>query len=229
MPADAYPNKIQACRDEGAEVVLCPTREAAEAACAQHLERGAVLVHPYDAARTMEGAGTVGLEIAEDWPEVDVAIFPCGGGGLLGGSSLALRRALGQRVYLIGCEPEGAPSMARGVAAGRQVDLVAITTRVQGLCPLNSGALPIAVVAQLVDRLLTLDDEAIFAAQAHLVRSAPWPVEPAGAAAFAVVHAGRLPEELLEGRSAKHPLRVAAVVSGANADPAQLEALRAGG
>jgi threonine dehydratase len=70
MPQNTYPNKIEACRAAGAEVVLFPEREGAERECARRVAAGAVLVHPFKAARTFEGAGTVGLAIAEDWPEV---------------------------------------------------------------------------------------------------------------------------------------------------------------
>lgn len=222
MPADAYPNKIQACRDHGATVLLEPTRDHAERRCAELVEAGAVLVHPYDQARTVAGAGTVGLEIAEDWPEVEVVVFPVGGGGLLAGSSLALRRAFADRVRVFGVEPEGAPSMSRGIAAGRSVPLEAITTQVQGLCPPQSGALNVAICAQTVDAVHTLPDAAIFAAQAALVRDG-LVVEPAGAAATAFVLGG-LPEALLAGREAD-PLRVVAVVSGGNPAPDQLTAL----
>jgi threonine dehydratase len=190
------------------------------------VKAGAVLIHPYDDARTVEGAGTVGLEIAEDWPEVDVVVFPVGGGGLIAGSSLALRRRLGGGVRIVGVEPAGAPSMTRGLAAGEPVLLSEITTRVQGLCPLGSGALDVAIAAACVDRMATLEDEPVFAAQARLVREGGWVVEPAGAAASALVFTGGLPDEWLRGLD--RPLRVAAVVSGGNPAPEQLEELLAG-
>lgn len=229
MPADAYPNKIEACRAQGAEVVLSPDRAASEAAVQERTAAGAVLVHPYDAARTAEGAGTVGLEIAEDWPEVELVLIPIGGGGLAAGSSLALRRALGAGVQVWGVEPVGAPTMTLGLREGRPVRLERITTQVQGLCPPAAGALTVAICARTLDGVLTLEDPPILAAQARLVREGGWTVEPAGAAAPAVVFAGLIPPALLEGRSAADPLRVAAVVSGGNPDPEQLAGLRRGG
>jgi threonine dehydratase len=227
MPADAYPNKIAACRELGAEVVLVAGRQAAEARCAELVAAGRVLVHPYDAARTIEGAGTVGLEIAEDWPEVELVIIPVGGGGLLAGSSLALRRKLGTKVGILGVEPEGAPTMSRGLEAGAPVTLQEITTRVQGLCPLDAGRLNIEICRRTLDGVILLDDDTIHAAQRRLVLGGET-VEPAGAAAAAVVFGGRVPERWLKGRSPADPLRVAVVVSGGNPDPAQLERLRAG-
>lgn len=226
MPADAYPNKVQACRDAGAEVVLCPTRGDAERACAERVEAGAVLVHPYDSSRTIEGAGTVGAELAQDWPEVEVVVVPTGGGGLLSGTALAIRRALGKGPLVVGVEPAGAPKMTRALAAGTVVTLDQITTKVQGLCPPRVGKLTLEMVRRHVDQVVTLEDAPILAAQRRLVLEGGWTVEPAGAAAAAWVFEGRLPAPLLDGRTAADPLRVACVVSGGNPDPEQLAAIR---
>ncbi|MCB9914754.1 MAG: pyridoxal-phosphate dependent enzyme [Planctomycetes bacterium] len=226
MPADAYPNKIAACRELGAEVVLGETRAEAERLCRERVEAGAVLIHPYDAERTVEGAGTVGVELAEDWPEVELVVVPVGGGGLVAGTALALRRALGDALHILGAEPAGAPSMTRGLAAGAPVRIDPITTAVQGLCPLESGALNIAVARETLDDVVLLEDAVVFAAQKALV-DAGEVVEPAGAAAPAVVLSGRIPAAWLAGRDASNPLRVAAVVSGGNPAPDQLAALRA--
>ena len=224
MPAQTYPNKIEACRAEGAEVVLLPTREEAERECARRAAEGAVLVHPYKQARTIEGAGTVGLELAHQWPEVEVALFPTGGGGLVAGSSLALVSELGERVHVIGVEPEGAPNLTQSLEAGEVVPLERITTAVQGLCPLDTGELNLALAERYLSGTILLSDEEIYAGQKVLVR-AGLTVEPAGAAAFAAVLHRALPPELLEGRSRSNPLRVAAVISGGNPDPAQIERL----
>lgn len=226
MPENAYPNKIAACREHGAEVVLAKTREIADEECAARVAAGRVLVHPYDAERTLQGAGTVGLEIAQDWPEVEVVVVCVGGGGLISGSSLALRQTLGARVVILGAEPAGAPSLSRGVAQGSPVHLAQITSKVQGLTPTYSGQWNIDVCRTTLDGIVLLEDEAIFAGQERLVALGET-VEPAGAAAFSVVWGRRLPENLLAGRDARNPLRVAVVVSGGNPDPAQIEAVRA--
>jgi threonine dehydratase len=225
MPKNAYPNKIQACRDCGAEVVLADTRELADRECAARVARGMTLVHPYDAARTIQGAGTVGLEIAEDWPDVDVVIVCVGGGGLISGTSLAVRQKLGSRVKIYGAEPEGAPSLARGIAKGAPVHLEKITSNVQGLTPTYSGQINIDVCRATLDGIVLLADEEIFAAQKVLVAMGET-VEPAGSAAAAVALAHKLPDQLFAGRDEKNPLKVAVVVSGGNPDPAQLAAVR---
>ncbi len=227
MPADAYPNKIEACRELGAEVVLGEDREEAEALCRARMEAGALLIHPYDSERTVAGAGTVGREIALQWPEVEVVLIPVGGGGLIAGSSLALRRAFGDKVRIYGVEPSGAPSMSLGLEAGRSVLVPEITTDVQGLCPLASGELNVEISLQTLDGVFLMEDPSIFAAQKRLVDFGEV-VEPAGATTTAAVLDGKLPAELLEGRSAANPLRVVVVVSGGNPAPDQLAALRAG-
>ena len=234
MPKDAYPNKIQACRDHGAEVVLVAKRELADAACAEIAARGAVLVHPYDAERTLEGAGTVALEACEQWPEVEVLIVPVGGGGLIAGCAVAARGApmnKGRDIVVLGSEPAGAPTLTRALQEGHPVLNEPVTSKVQGLCPPGVGEINLAIARELVERVVTLPDEQIFAAQAELVRRGGWTVEPAGAAAVALVLAGRLadvlPARLLAGRGPEKPVRVCAVISGGNPDPQQLAELLA--
>lgn len=224
MPENIYPSKLEACQRERADIVLCETRVEAEKRCAARVAGGAIPIHPYDAPRTIEGAGTVGLEIAQDWPEVELVLVPVGGGGLIAGSALAVHEELDGRARVIGVEPEGAPNMTRALEAGEPVIIDPITTQVQGLCPLATGALNLALVEDYVDGIVTLEDDEIFAAQRELVVSG-LVVEPAGAAAFAALRAGALPPELFEGRSARHPLRVACVVSGGNPDPDQIARL----
>jgi len=224
MPADTFANKIAACKELGAKVILCPTRAAAEIACANRVAEGAVLIHPFNDPRTIEGAGTVGLEIAADWPEVEVVIVPVGGGGLIAGTALALRQEIGEGVWILGAEPEGASTLGRALEAGVPVTLEDITTAVQGLCPLSVGQLNLTIISACVEGVVTLEDAEIFAAQATLVR-AGHRVEPAGAAAVAAVLSDGLPDAVLAERSASNPLRVCCIVSGGNAEPDQLEGL----
>lgn len=226
MPANTYPNKIAACRELGAEVVLAETRAEAERLCGEAVGRGVRLVHPYKDAGTIEGAGTVGLELLEQWPQVDVVMVCTGGGGVVSGIALALARKTEGRVKVCGVEPVGSRNLGESIRQGEPVWLDTITTKVQGLCPPDTGPLNYAIVRDHVAHLAAVDDATIFAAQKELVQ-AGWTVEPAGAAALAGLRAGQLPGEWLEGRDASNPLRVACVVTGANPDPAQIEALLA--
>lgn len=220
MPADAYPNKIEACRALGADVRLGETRPLTDAICTELAAGGMALIHPYDALRTIEGAGTVGVEIVEDWPEVDVVVVPIGGGGLISGTALALREKFGGRVRVIGVEPSGAPTMTAALAAGEPVDLAEITTNVQGLCPLNVGELNRSFVAELVDSVVLVEDVDVFRAQALLVNEHGLVVEPAGAAALAAV---LFADALCDVEAGA---KVAVVVSGGNPAPEQLEQIR---
>ncbi len=240
MPANAYPNKIEACRAEGAEVVLATDRTQADVIAEELASEGRVWVHPYDRVGTVEGAGTVGVEIAEDWPEVDVVVICVGGGGLSSGSALALRRALGESVVILGAEPSGAAAMEAGLRAGDTVHLDTITSELQGLTTNFAGHLNVAICLATLDGLVTVDDDAVYAAQKRLVNDdaeTSWVgevVEPAGAAAHAavldsgfldVVSAVRKQRGIASDPS--RPLRVAVTISGGNPAPAQLAEQRA--
>src|SRR5690606_14215954 len=97
--------KVAGMRAVGAEVVLVPSEERETTAGRIADERGAELVPPYDDPRVIAGQGTVGLEIVEDAPDVDVVLGPVGGGGLISGVSLVLA-ALAPDAKVIGVEPE---------------------------------------------------------------------------------------------------------------------------
>ena len=224
MPKDAYANKIEACRAEGAEVLLADTRQVAEEWCAQRTAKGQVLVHPYDMEGTIEGAGTVALEILEQAPKIHGVLTPVGGGGLAAGLSLAMRRALGRRLDIVGVEPEGAPNLQRALAAGEPIKLESITTKVQGLCPPAAGRRNVAICMTTIDDVRTVTDEQVFAAQKTLVRLGET-VEPAGAATYAAALAG-LPDHCLESHSPDDPFELVLIVSGGNPDPAQLRSFQ---
>ncbi len=240
MPKDAYPNKVEACRAHGAEVVLAEDRWAADVTAKELADSGMVWVHPYDRAGTVEGAGTVGLEIAEDGGRPDAVVLCVGGGGLSAGSSLALRRTLGSEVVLLGAEPEGAAAMAAGLAEGESVHLETITSGVQGLTTPFAGHLNVAICGQTLDAVMTAPDADIYAAQRVLVNddaSCDWQretVEPAGAAAYAIVRSAGFEDRLRAlmkargmARAEAPVLRVAITISGGNPAPAQLAEVRA--
>ncbi|MFT6107590.1 MAG: threonine dehydratase [Planctomycetota bacterium] len=239
MPKDAYPNKIEACKSHGAEVVLAEDRWKADVVAKELADGGMVWVHPYDRAGTVEGAGTVGLEIGEDVSEIDAVVLCVGGGGLSAGSALALRRQLGDSVVLIGAEPDGAAAMEAGLHRGESVHLDKITSNVQGLTTPYAGHLNVEINLAVLDAVMTVPDEAIYAAQRVLVNddaAAGWTaetVEPAGAAAYAVARAAGFEEQvraIMKARGmdrADAPrLRVVVTVSGGNPAPAQLAEVR---
>ncbi len=219
MAENATPSKIEATRGYGAEVVLHGTiwDEANEKARELVAAHGYTYIHPFDDIQLIQGQGTVGLEIHQDWPDVDVAVVPIGGGGLISGVSLALK-AFNPKIRIIGVESSGAPAMQRSVAAGELVTLDRVDCIIDGLRVKRAGVKNLEIVRQYVDEIVTLPDEQIFDAVIWTMHYAK--VVPEGAAAAPVA-------ALLHGL-VKVPLgsRVAAVLSGGNVNLEQLKGLR---
>src|SRR5450759_347733 len=134
MAENATPSKIAATRGYGADVVLHGTiwDEANEKARQLVVERGLTYIHPFDDPQLVAGQGTLGLEIAEDWPDADVVVVPIGGGGLISGVSMALK-SINPKIRVIGVESSGAPGMQRSVAAGHVVTLESVDCIIDGL------------------------------------------------------------------------------------------------
>jgi threonine dehydratase len=219
MAENATPSKIEATRAYGAEVVLHGTiwDEANEKAKALVASEGYTYVHPFDDIHLIQGQGTVGLEMHQDWPEIDVAVVPIGGGGLISGVALALK-SYNPKIRVIGVESSGAPGMQRSVEAGELVTLDRVDCVIDGLRVKRVGAKNLEIVSQYVDEIVTLPDEQIFDAVVWTMHYAK--VVPEGAAAAPVA-------ALLHGLvEAPTGARVAAVLSGGNVNLEQLRGLR---
>jgi len=219
MAANATPSKIEATRAYGAEVVLHGSiwDEANEKAQALVRERGYTYIHPFDDLQLIGGQGTVGLEIFQDWPDVDVVVVPIGGGGLISGIALALK-SLNPKVRVIGVESSGAPGMKRSVAEGRLVTLDRVDCVIDGLRVKRVGEKTFEIVRQYVDDIVTLPDEEIFDAVVWTMHHTK--LVPEGAAAAPV---GALLHGLV---NAPAGARVACVLSGGNVNLDQLKGLR---
>src|SRR5262245_48229908 len=165
MAANATPSKIEATRAYGAEVVLHGTiwDEANEKAKQLVAERGYTYIHPFDDEELILGQGTVGLEIFQDWPDVELVIVPIGGGGLISGIATALK-ACKRTINVIGVESSGAPGMTRSVREGRLVTLDTVDCIIDGLRVKRVGEKTFEIVREYVDQLVTLPDEQIFEA-----------------------------------------------------------------
>lgn len=215
MPAHAVAAKIAATRAYGGEVVL--TERPLLETCQELMhERGLVLVHPFDDPRIIAGQGTVGLEIAEQVPEVEAVLVPVGGGGLIAGIAAALK-ALRPAVRVIGVEPRGADAMSRALAAGRPVQLDRIETVADGLAAPFAGQHALAQVRRDVDQVVLVEDQAILHALGLLYQRAKLAAEPAAAAGLAA---------LLSGAAQLPPGTVTvAVISGGNVNPDLLKRL----
>jgi len=217
MPANAPKVKIDGARRLGAEVVFEGTTSPERKARAETIahEEGLVVVPPFEHPRIIEGQGTVGLEIFQDWPEVEVVLAPIGGGGLLSGTVAALRR-LKPEVTVIGVEPEGGSTMRTALDAGGPVTLESTDSIADGLITVRAGELTYRHIEALVDDVVTVTDEAIHEATALLLNRRKLVVEFSGAATVAAIISGVVP---VEGR------RVAVVLSGGNLDPTRFPSL----
>lgn len=219
MAENATPSKIEATKAYGAEVVLHGRiwDEANEKALELVEKEGLTYIHPFDDDQLIMGQGTVGLEIAQDWPEVDVAIVPIGGGGLISGVSMALK-AHNPKVRVIGVESSGAPGMKRSVAEGRVVTLDRVDCIIDGLRVKRVGTRNFEIVRQFVDEIVSLPDEQIFEAVVWVMHYAK--LVPEGAAAAPVA---ALLQKIV---NVPPGSRVVCILSGGNVNLEQLRGLR---
>ncbi len=193
MPAAAVESKVAACREYGAEVVLYGTHvgESLERLEELRVERGLTLVHPYDQPEVLLGNGSCGLEILEDLPDVDVVVVGVGGGGLIGGVTVALKESRpAVRVY--GVEPHGSEAMTMGLAAGEPVRVTPVSVA-DGLGAPSAGRLALDVVQRYLDGVVLVDDETILGGLRFALERTKQVLEPAGAAALAAVLTGAIP------------------------------------
>ncbi|HJR63794.1 MAG TPA: threonine ammonia-lyase [Gemmatimonadaceae bacterium] len=218
MAENATPSKVEATRGYGAEVVLHGTiwdeaNEMAKRLCA---ERGLTYIHPFDDEQLIAGQGTVGWEIAHDWPDVDAVIVPIGGGGLISGIAMAVK-AIRPGVKVIGVESSGAPGMQRSVAEGRLVTLDRVDCVIDGLRVRRVGEINLSVVSRFVDEIVTLPDREIFDALVWTMHHCK--LVPEGAAAAPV---GALLHGLVKLPAGS---KVVCVLSGGNVNLDQLRSL----
>jgi len=211
VPIDAPRVKVEGIRRLGAEILEEGTTSVERQRRAEQVaaERGMVIVPPFDHPHIIAGQGTVGLEIVEDWPDVERVVAPIGGGGLLAGVAAAVK-ALRLDVEVFGVEPVGAAAMRRSLDAGRLVQLDSIATVADGLRPVRPGELTFAHVRRLVTDVILVEDEEILAALAWCAEEARLLVEPSGAATVAALISGRMPEPTAA---------TVLVLSGGNVDP----------
>ncbi len=194
MPADAPPEKMEAARSYGAEVVTydryTQDREALGKDMAR--ERGLTLVPPYDDPLVMAGQGTAGLELMEQAGPLDIILAPMGGGGLMAGSATAAK-ALQPSVRMIGVEPEAGDDTRRSLEAGERVKVPIPRTIADGLQVNVPGELTFEVNRRLLDEVVTVTDEEIIAAMVFLFERMKVVVEPSGAASLAALMTGKVP------------------------------------
>src|SRR5579875_1387531 len=211
VPENAVPIKVEAIRRWGAEIVCAGTTSLDRENRAHELvaERGYVVIPPFDDRRIIAGQGTAGLEIAADLPEVDAVVVQVGGGGLMSGVATAVK-ALKPSTRIIGVEPAGAADAKGSLTQDRLVTWDRIDTVADGLRTSRIGELNFATMRELVDDIVTVEEDEILAAVGELARETKLVVEPSGAVATAA---------LLNDRTGLRGARVVALISVGNVDP----------
>ena len=219
VPDISSPVKVAAIEEQGAAVVIGGARYAdAQAACDRHAaSSGALLVHPFEGAATVAGAGTVALEWEEDQARLglsplDTVLVAVGGGGLIAG----VAAFWAGRVKIVGVEPEGSCCLHAALAAGRPVDVPVESIAADSLGARRVGELAFAVAREAVDQVALVPDEAIRAAQRALWSRFRIAAEPGGAAALGALLTGAY--------RARPGERVGVLLCGGNVDPGSLAA-----
>ena len=209
MPDGATIPKIEATKGYGADVYFAgSTIDTALEAAREFSERtGAVLIHPFDHADVVAGQGTLGLEILEKLPDVKTVVVCTGGGGLLAGVALAIK-SVRPEVRVIGVQAEKGAAYPASLKAGAPIALTTMNTMADGIAVSRPGAVPFAIISNLVDDIVTVSESEIARAVLMLLERAKLLVEPAGAAATAAVLA----------RPQDFEPPVAVVISGGNVD-----------
>ncbi len=218
MPENAPEIKRRRVLADGAEIVTVGNASDERAATADRLaaERGLTLIPPYDDDRVIAGQGTIGLEIAEDVPDLAAVLIPIGGGGLSSGVAVAIR-ALHPSARILGVEPELAADARDSLREGRIVRWSAADvtrTMADGVRGQAIGRRPFAHLSRLMDGVVTVSEVEIAATVRLIAEETRLVVEPSGAVAPAAARFGAAAAGLagLEGT-------VVAVVSGGNVDP----------
>jgi threonine dehydratase len=191
MPENAPISKIKATRDYGATVELSGDDydEAAERAHEIEREEGRTYVHAFDDEMVMAGQGTIGLEIIEDLPELDTAVVPIGGGGLIAGIATAIKEQKPE-ARVVGVQAEGASSAAESLRKGEVTQLDSVDTIADGIATRSVGEQTFEVIEQRVDEVVTVSDSEIAVALTYLLERAKTLVEGAGAVALAALLSG---------------------------------------
>lgn len=215
IPAGAPLSKIEATRSYGANVVLVPGvyDDAHTEAVRLRDEQGLTFIHPFDDERVMAGQGTIGLEIAEQLPDVDAVLVPIGGGGLIAGVASALRQ-LKPACRIIGVQAAGAASMADSLRAGHILTLPEVHTVADGIQVKTPGEKTFAICREAVDEVVTVGEAEIASAILTVLERQKLMVEGAGAVGVAAAMYGELD---LRGKT------VCALLSGGNLDVTMLE------
>ena len=215
IPQGAPLSKIEATRSYGAEVVLVPGvyDDAYAEAIRLRDEKGYTFIHPFNDYSIMAGQGTIGLEILEQLPEVDVIVTAIGGGGLISGVAKAVKE-LKPSCQVIGVQAEGAASMYEALRQDKIITLPKVGTIADGIQVKTAGELTFDMCRKYVDKVVTVSESEIAAAILTILEKQKLITEGAGAVSVAAVMSGKID---VKGKT------VCALLSGGNVDVTMLE------
>jgi threonine dehydratase len=210
MPTDAPASKLEATREQGAEIVGYDRYSEDRAAIAAEIAEREVrtIIPPYDHPHVIAGQGTVALELIEDAPGLDALVVPVGGGGLIAGCATAATGLL-PGVRVIGVEPAVGDDTQRSLAAGERVRVPVARTIADGQQIDIPGERTFPVIRERVAAVVTVTDEEIVAAMRFAFERLKLVLEPSGASALAA---------LLHGKAEVAGARTGVILSGGNVD-----------
>jgi threonine dehydratase len=216
VPSISSPAKVQRIRDYGADLAIEGDRysDALAASEAWAQQTGALPVPAFDQNETILGQGTIGVELADQAPQIDTLLVSVGGGGLLAG----IAAWYSGRIKVIGVEPLASPTLTKAFEAGHPVDAEAGGLAADSLAPRRVGEKVFPIVRKYAPQTVLVSDAAIAEAQATLWRGLRIVAEPGGAAAFSAILSGAYKPSSGE--------RVAVIVSGGNTAAVEFDRLR---
>ena len=193
LPEFAPLTKVVATRAYGAEAILHGKSFDEAVAYSRQLEReqGFTYVHAFDDERVIAGQGTIGLEIAESHPETTVVVVPIGGGGVCGGTAIAIKNLL-PKARVIGVLAANVASVNISLAAGQPLEADYQPTIADGIAVKRPGELTLPIIREFVDEVVEVTEEEIARAIFHCVQNAHLVTEGAGAAGVAAILARKI-------------------------------------
>lgn len=210
MPDGAPISKVEATKSYGAKVCLVKGAydDAYDYACQLQEKEGYTFIHPFNDPEVIAGQGTIGLEILDQMPDVDVVLVPVGGGGLISGVAFAIKK-LHPECKVYGVQAAGAPSMKESMEKQEAITLDSVSTFADGIAVKHPGDLTFALVNRYVDGVVTVTDDETACAVLALMEKQKLVTEGAGAVAVAAAMFGKVD---LRGK------KVVCLLSGGNID-----------
>ena len=210
MPDGAPISKVEATKSYGAKVCLVKGAydDAYDYACELQEKEGYAFIHPFNDPEVVAGQGTIGLEILDQMPDVDVVLVPVGGGGLISGIAYVIK-SLRPECKVYGVQAAGAPSMEQSVKKQEAITLDSVSTFADGIAVKHPGDLTYELVSRYVDGIVTVTDDETACAVLALMEKQKLVTEGAGAVSVAAAMFGKID---LKGK------KVVCLLSGGNID-----------